>query len=255
MLELESVTACYGPVLALAEVSMVVREGEIVALLGSNGAGKTTTLRVVSGLLKPRAGRVWFRGARLDGRPPDRVVAAGIAHVPEGRQLFPDLTVGENLRMGAFLRKDRRAARDDLEQVLCWFPVLRERYGQPAGTLSGGEQQMLAIARALMSRPSLLLLDEPSLGLAPQMVRRIFAIVREVNAAGVAVLMAEQNAYMALGLASRAYVMQTGRVQLSGKVDALRGSPEVERLYLGGGARNTPTGEEVELHGDGNSSG
>jgi branched-chain amino acid transport system ATP-binding protein len=233
VLELEAVTAAYGAVVAVAEVSMTVREGEIVALLGGNGAGKTTTLRVISGLLRPRSGTVRFRGARIGALSPDRIVAAGIGHVPEGRQVFPDLTVGENLRMGAYARRDRRAVRGDLDRVLADFPVLRDRFAQPAGTLSGGEQQMLAVGRALMARPALLLLDEPSLGLAPRIVRQIFDIIRDINAAGTTVLMVEQNAYLALGLAVRAYVLQTGRVRLSGPVADLRGNPEVERLYLG----------------------
>ncbi|MDR7468526.1 MAG: ABC transporter ATP-binding protein [Armatimonadota bacterium] len=233
MLDLEAVTAAYGAVVVLAEVSMAVHEGEIVALLGGNGAGKTTALRVISGLLRPRSGTVRFRGARIDGLPPDRIVAAGIGHVPEGRLVFPDLTVGENLRMGAYTRRDRGGVRDDLDRVLTHFPILRDRFAQPARTLSGGEQQMLVIARALMARPALLLLDEPSLGLAPRIVRQIFDIVHSINAAGTTVLMVEQNAYLALGLASRAYVLQKGRIRLSGPVADLRRNPEVERLYLG----------------------
>ncbi|MDR7426522.1 MAG: ABC transporter ATP-binding protein [Armatimonadota bacterium] len=233
MLDLEAVTAAYGAVVVLAEVSMAVHEGEIVALLGGNGAGKTTALRVISGLLRPRSGTVRFRGARIDGLPPDRIVASGIGHVPEGRLVFPDLTVGENLRMGAYTRRDRGGVRDDLDRVLTHFPILRDRFAQPARTLSGGEQQMLVIARALMARPALLLLDEPSLGLAPRIVRQIFDIVHSINAAGTTVLMVEQNAYLALGLASRAYVLQKGRIRLSGPVADLRRNPEVERLYLG----------------------
>jgi len=217
----------------LTGVSLTVREGEIVALLGSNGSGKTTTLRVISGLLRPTQGAVRFRGQRIDGHPPEWIVAAGISHVPEGRQIFPDLTVGENLRMGAFCRRDRHRIRDDLEYVLTLFPILRARYTQPAGMLSGGEQQMLAVGRALMARPSLLLLDEPSLGLAPRLVRQMFDIVRNIHAAGTTVLLVEQNVYLALGLASRAYVLQSGQIRLSGSVEMLRQNPEVERLYLG----------------------
>jgi branched-chain amino acid transport system ATP-binding protein len=234
MLEIEGVTAAYGAVTALTDASLVVREGEIVAILGGNGAGKTTTLRVVSGLLPPRAGAVRFRGARIDRWPPERIVASGICHVPEGRQVFADLTVGENLWMGAFARRDKQAARADMERVLADFPLLRARYNQPAGTLSGGEQQMLVIGRALMGRPALLLLDEPSLGLAPQMVRQVFEIIRRINATGTTILMVEQNAYLALGLAVRAYILQAGRIALSGDVATLRGNPEVKRLYLGG---------------------
>ncbi len=233
MLEVEGVSAGYGSMPVLSEVSLTVSAGEIVALLGSNGAGKTTTLRVISGLLRPWSGHVRFQGHRIDGRPPEWIAAAGISHVPEARQLFPDLTVVENLRMGAFRRRDRRAIRDDMERVMALFPALRARHSQRAESLSGGEQQMLAIGRALMARPVLLLLDEPSLGLAPRVVRQIFEIIRLINADGTTVLMVEQNAYLALGLATRAYVLRGGRVRLSGDVGSLRRDPEVERLYLG----------------------
>jgi branched-chain amino acid transport system ATP-binding protein len=232
MLELEGVRSGYGAVDVLFDVSLRVGAGEVVALLGANGAGKSTVLRTVSGLLRPRTGQIRFLGERIDGLPPPAVVARGVAHVPEGREVFAELTIAENLRMGAYRRTDRGVA-SDLHQVLEWFPVLRERYRQPAGQLSGGEQQMLAIARALMARPKLLLLDEPSLGLAPKVVQQILDIVRRLQATGVTILLAEQNAYLALRLASRAYVLRGGRVALEGPVEELRGTPEVERLYLG----------------------
>ncbi len=232
MLELEGVTSGYGPVDVLFDVTLRVESGEVVALLGANGAGKSTILRTVSGLLRPRAGTIRLLGARIDGLPPPQVVARGVAHVPEGREVFPELTVAENLRMGAYQRKDPEIA-SDLEQVLEWFPPLRERRRIPAGQLSGGEQQMLAIARALMSRPKLLLLDEPSLGLAPKVVQQIPDLVDRLRAAGTTVLLAEQNVYLALRVASRAYVLRAGRVVLEGPVEELRRSPEVRQLYLG----------------------
>lgn len=232
MLELEGVRSGYGAVDVLFDVTLRVASGEVVALLGANGAGKSTVLRTVSGLLRPRAGTVRFLGQRIDGLPPPEVVRRGVAHVPEGREVFAELTVAENLRMGAYRRKDRGIA-SDLEQVLEWFPALRGRYQTPAGQLSGGEQQMLAIARALMSRPKLLLLDEPSLGLAPKVVQQILELLSRLQAAGVTILLAEQNAYLALRVASRAYVLRGGRAALQGSVEALRESPEVRRLYLG----------------------
>lgn len=233
MLKLVDVTAGYGPITALREVSLEVQAGEIVALLGANGAGKTTLLRTVSGLVRPASGRIELDGRRVDRLPPERLVGLGLAHVPEGRQVFPDLTVAENLRLGAYRRRDRAGIRRDLERVLAIFPILRERYRQPAGTLSGGEQQMLAIGRALMAAPRLLLLDEPSLGLAPLLVRRIFEVIAAIHAEGVTVLMAEQNAAMAMALADRAYVLQSGFLRLGGPTAELRENPEVRRLYLG----------------------
>jgi branched-chain amino acid transport system ATP-binding protein len=204
-----------------------------VTLLGANGAGKTTLLRTISGLLRPLAGRMEFDGRRIDTLAPERLVGLGIVQVPEGRQIFPELTVAENLRLGAYHRRDRAGIRRDLEWVLTIFPVLRQRYGQMGGTLSGGEQQMLAIARGLMAAPRLLLLDEPSLGLAPLLVRRIFEVIGQIHAAGVTVLMAEQNAAMALSLADRGYVLQNGAIRLTGSTAELRMNPEVRRLYLG----------------------
>ncbi len=233
MLRIAEVTAAYGPITALHQVSLEVRPGEMVTLLGANGAGKTTLLRTISGLLRPLAGRMEFDGRRIDTLAPERLVALGIVQVPEGRQIFPELTVAENLRLGAYHRRDRAGIRRDLEWVLEIFPVLRQRYGQMGGTLSGGEQQMLAIARGLMAAPKLLLLDEPSLGLAPLLVRRIFEVIDQIHAAGVTVLMAEQNAAMALSLADRGYVLQNGAIRLSGSTAELRMNPEVRRLYLG----------------------
>lgn len=233
LLQLSGVSAGYGAVTALREVSLDVAEGEMVALLGANGAGKSTTLRVVSGLLHPREGEVIFDDHTIHRLSPECIVGLGVIHAPEGRQIFPELTVAENLRLGAYRRRDRRQVKTDLEWVFSLFPILQERYSQLAGTLSGGEQQMLAIGRALMARPRLLLLDEPSLGLAPRLVRQIFDVIGAVHAAGTTVLMAEQNAHLALGLAQRAYVLQSGQVRLSGPPAELRENPEVKRLYLG----------------------
>jgi branched-chain amino acid transport system ATP-binding protein len=233
LLELEDVTAGYGPVTALHGVSLRVGEGEAVAVLGANGAGKTTTLRAISGTVK-RAGRIDLAGESIGRRSPEALARAGIAHVPEGRGTLTELTVRENLRLGAYIRRDRGAIAEDEERVLEHFPRLRERLGQRAGTLSGGEQQMLALARALMSRPRLLLLDEPSLGLAPIVVSEIFRIVRELNEReGLALLVVEQNAAIALEAASRAYVLEVGRVVLEGPSAELRRDDAVRRSYLG----------------------
>ena len=231
LLELEGVEARYGPVKALHGVSLAVGEGEVVALLGANGAGKTTTLRAVSGTVR-RAGRISFAGRTLERRPPEAVARAGIAHVPEGRGTFGELTVHENLRLGAWTRRGR--LRGEEERVLAHFPALAERTRQPAGTLSGGEQQMLALARALMARPRLLMLDEPSLGLAPMVVREIFRIVRELNEReGLTVLVVEQDARIALRTAARAYVLEVGRVAVAGPAADLRADESVRRSYLG----------------------
>ncbi len=234
MLELQGVSAAYGKIRALTDLTLSVPDGQIVALLGANGAGKSSTLKVVTGLLRPTAGRVLFDGHDLARLAPEAIVPLGIAMVPEGRQIFTQLTVAENLCMGAYTRKDAAGVRRDLEWVLALFPRLKERYGQEAGTLSGGEQQMLAIARALMARPRLLLLDEPSLGLAPLVVREIFATIRQVNAEGMSVLLVEQNANLALQVAHHAYILETGRLVLSGPAGELRRNPEVKRAYLGG---------------------
>ncbi len=233
MLELEDVTVFYGKRRALEDVSLAVGEGEIVTLLGANGAGKSTTLRAVSGLVRPVRGRIRYRGRDITGWPADAVVAAGVGHVPEGREIFPEFSVLENLLAGAHTAP-RRELGERLESALGLFPVLRERRRQPAGTLSGGEQQMLAIARALMARPRLLLLDEPSLGLAPLVAREIFRVIRAVNREGVAVLLVEQNARAALRLAARGYVLETGRLVMAGSSAALSGDSRIRAAYLGG---------------------
>ena len=232
LLELEDVTARYGPETALHGVSLTVAEGEAVAVLGANGAGKTTTLRAISGAVK-RGGRLAFEGKSIARSSPEAVARAGIAHVPEGRGTLTELTVRENLRLGAYTRRDRAAIKEDEERVLGYFPPLRERRDQRAGTLSGGEQQMLALARALMLRPRLLLLDEPSLGLAPLVVAEIFRIVGELNDEGLAVLVVEQNAALALEASSRAYVLEVGKVAVEGESAVLRRDESVRRSYLG----------------------
>ena len=234
MLTLDDVTVAYGAVEVLHGVSLTVASGELVCLLGANGAGKSTTVRTISGLLQPRAGRISFLGERLDGRPAHAVLASGIAQCPEGRRIFTEMTVRENLEMGAYVRGRGGARREDLDRVFHHFPRLAERAQQPGGTLSGGEQQMLAIARALMSSPKLLLLDEPSLGLAPTMVATVFRVIEEIRRQGVTVLMVEQNAALALRMADRAYVMESGRIALSGRAADLLDNAEVRRAYLGG---------------------
>ncbi|HET7342603.1 MAG TPA: ABC transporter ATP-binding protein [Methylomirabilota bacterium] len=233
MLALDGLHVYYGEIHALKGVSLQVREREIVALLGNNGAGKTTTLKTVSGLLAARGGGVAFEGRPLVGVPPHAIVARGIAHVPEGRRIFNRLTVRENLVMGAYLRHDAAGIAADLDRVFALFPRLHERITQVAGTLSGGEQQMLAIGRALMARPKLLLLDEPSMGLAPVLVEQIFATIAEVNRQGTTILLVEQNAAMALSIAHRGYVLETGSIVLSGTAAALGENVDVRRAYLG----------------------
>ncbi len=233
MLSLSEVTAYYGNVQALRDISFEVKEGEMVALIGSNGAGKTTTLRAISGLLAPAAGRITFMGKEIGGLPPFAIIKKGIAHSPEGRRVWPDMTVFENLRMGGYLRKDAGGLKEDFDRMYALFPILGQRRDQPAGSLSGGEQQMLAIARALLSRPKLLLLDEPSLGLAPIMVERVAETAVALNRSGVTVLLVEQNANLALTISSRAYVLQTGRIILSGKSSELLANDEVRKVYLG----------------------
>jgi len=230
LLRLDSVEAGYRDLVAVREVSLEVRAGEVVALIGGNGAGKTTTLRAISGLLPLRRGRIEFEGERIDGRASAQVVARGIAHVPEGRQLFPSMSVRENLELGA---RDRAARPATLETVFALFPRLRERERQVAGTLSGGEQQMCAIGRGLMARPRLLLLDEPSLGLAPVMVRLIFETLKAINETGTTILLVEQNVARALALSHRAYVIENGRIVLDGPREALQQSPHVKQAYLG----------------------
>src|SRR5437773_4249392 len=234
LLRLSNIETAYGPVVAIRGVSLEVPEGKIVTVLGANGAGKTTMLKTISGVMDPRRGSVVFDGREIQGTGPDKVVRLGVAHVPEGREVFPYLTVRENLLMGAYLRTDRDGVAGDLERVSGYFPVLGERRAQQAGRLSGGEQQMLAIARALMLRPKLLLLDEPSLGLSPLVVREIFRIVRTINREErVGVLLVEQNAAMALDLADHAYLLETGRVVMSGPAEALRKDDAIRRSYLG----------------------
>jgi len=233
MLELRDVHVQYGNIRSLRGVSLRVEQGELVALIGSNGAGKTTTLRTISGLLRPSPGVITFEGAEIQRAPTDRIVSLGISHCPEGRRIFGRLTVRENLTLGAVSRDDRAAIAEDLEMVFGLFPVLKERLSQAGGTLSGGEQQMLAIGRALMSRPRLLLLDEPSLGLAPLMVERIFETIAELKRQGRTILLVEQNVHHALDIADRAYVLETGQITLEGPADVLRRDPNVERSYLG----------------------
>ncbi len=233
LLSVNELEAYYGRIRALRGVSLKVPEGGIVALLGANGAGKTTTLRVVSGLMRPSRGTVEFDGRRVDRVSAEQLVRLGIAHVPEGRQIFPDLTVRENLRLGAYTRQDGSAIAEDLQRVYQHFPILEQRSGQLAGTLSGGEQQMLAIGRALMAKPRLLLMDEPSLGLAPRLVKEIFRIIEEIRASGTTVLLVEQNVHMALTVADYGYVLESGRVALADTSAALRQREEVQRSYLG----------------------
>ncbi|HLE77985.1 MAG TPA: ABC transporter ATP-binding protein [bacterium] len=234
LLELDNLQVFYGHIHALKGISLTVDQGEVVALLGSNGAGKTTTLRTISGLMRPRQGRVLLEGETIDHLPPHVIVNRGIGHAPEGRRIFARLTVRENLEMGAYSRTDQGAIRDDMDRVFTLFPRLKERIAQVAGTLSGGEQQMLAIGRALMTRPRLMLLDEPSMGLAPLLVEQIFETIRDINAQGTTILLVEQNAFMALTVAQRGYVLQTGEITLSGTAAELQENDEVKRAYLGG---------------------
>ncbi|GMT98157.1 ABC transporter ATP-binding protein [Corallococcus caeni] len=233
LLTVDGIQVRYGAIQALRGVSLTVGKGEMVALIGANGAGKTSTLRAVSGMLKPSAGRITLAGQDITGLKAHQLVPRGMAHAPEGRGIFPNLTVFENLELGAYLRKDTAQVRLDMDKGFSLFPVLRERQRQLAGTLSGGEQQMLAIARALLSKPQLLLLDEPSLGLAPQVTETIFRTLREVNATGVSVLLVEQNAHLALNAAHYGYVLETGEVVMAGPGRALLDSAEVRRAYLG----------------------
>ena len=234
LLRLENLHAGYGPITALRGLDLVVAPGELVCLIGANGAGKTSTLRAISGLLSPSQGRIMFDGREIHGREPAAILRAGIAHCPEGRRVFPYLTVEENLAMGAYVRRDRTAIADDVAEVCRHFPILADRRHQMAGTLSGGEQQMLAIARALMARPRLVLFDEPSLGLAPTIVETTFGIIADIRRRGTTVLMVEQNAYAALRMADRAYVMETGRIVLEGAARDLLHDDHVRRAYLGG---------------------
>jgi len=234
MLKIEDINVYYGAIHAIKGVSLEVNEGEIVTLIGANGAGKSTTLRTISGLLKPKTGTISFAGKKIGGMAAQNIVKAGISQVPEGRRIFANMTVLENLDLGAFIRKDKAGIQEDLGQVFERFPRLEERKSQEAGTLSGGEQQMLAMGRALMSRPRLLLLDEPSMGLAPLLIKEIFSIIKDINKTGTTVLLVEQNANMALSIAHRAYVLETGRITLSGDAKQLAASADVRKAYLGG---------------------
>jgi len=234
MLEVRGLETCYGKIRALRGVSIDVPEGAIVGIIGANGAGKTTLMRTIAGVLAPRAGSIRFRGEDIAGLPPHGILRRGVALVPEGRAILSRMTVRENLEMGAYVRRDREVAAD-MERVMDRFPVLRQRLGQPGGSLSGGEQQMLAIARALLSAPGLLLLDEPTLGLAPLVVADIFRIVREINASGTTVLLVEQNVRQAMKVSSRTYVLETGRIVLSGPSAALAEEPRIKAAYLGQG--------------------
>jgi len=233
LLELRDLDVHYGAIHALRGISFQVGEGDIVTLIGANGAGKTTTLRAVSGLLRASGGSIEYRGEKTAGLKPHKLVERGLSHAPEGRGIFPNLTVRENLQLGAFLRRDADGIATDMERGFTLFPILKEREKQMAGTLSGGEQQMLAIARALMARPKLLLLDEPSLGLAPQVTETIFRIIEEINHQGVTILLVEQNAHLALGIAHHGHVLETGQVVQSGTGQELLRSPEVRKAYLG----------------------
>ena len=234
MLTLEGVAARYGRITVLDGVSLEVGAAEFVCLIGANGAGKTTTLKTISGLVRAAAGRILFDGQEIQGLPPQEILRRGIAHCPEGRRVFPHMTVWENLEMGAYVRRDTGQVTADLERVFTHFPILAERHRQPAGTLSGGEQQMLAIGRALMARPRLILFDEPSLGLAPTLVEAVFQMIVGIQREGTTVLMVEQNAWMALQIATRAYVMETGRIILEGPARELLANEQVKTAYLGG---------------------
>jgi branched-chain amino acid transport system ATP-binding protein len=234
MLQISNLNVYYGKSIALRNVTLEVGEKEVVSLLGANGAGKSTTLRTISGLLTPRSGEITFLGEKINGFPPHKIVKKGVSHCPEGRRIFPEMDVYENLvMMGAYLRSDKKEIMDSLESVYVLFPKLKERHHQKGGTLSGGEQQMLAIGRALMSKPKLLLLDEPSLGLAPSAVQDLARRIREIHASGVTVLLVEQNARMALGISDRAYVLEVGKIALSGKAKDLIQVDQVRKAYLG----------------------
>ncbi|GAA5233949.1 ABC transporter ATP-binding protein [Verticiella sediminum] len=234
MLKIEDIVVRYGTTVAVDRVCLHVEEGEFVTLIGSNGAGKSSTLRAISGLEPLAGGRISFEGHPIGAARPQDIIDLGIAHCPEGRRVFPHLTVRENLEMGAYRRTDRQRVKDDIERMFDRFPRLRERMQQPAGTLSGGEQQMLAIARALMSRPRLVMFDEPSLGLAPNFVEQVFQLVVDIRAGGTTVLMVEQNAYAALELCDRSYLLETGRVVYAGTAEQMLANPDIRKAYLGG---------------------
>lgn len=236
MLKLEEVHARYGAIVALRGVSIEVREGELVTLVGANGAGKSTLLAAIAGVLRPHQGRIAFRGESLAGLAPEAIVRRGLAMVPETRDIFPALTVEENLRLGAYIRRNNEEYQADLERMFALFPILEERFAQPAGTMSGGEQQQLAIARALMSHPDLLMLDEPSLGLAPKIVEQVFAFIRHLHGEGMTILLVEQKVTQALAIADRAYVLSMGAVEASGTPEDLRAQVDLASVYLGGAA-------------------
>ncbi len=233
VLDIRNVETFYGAIMALRGVSLTVEQGEIVTILGANGAGKTTLMKTISGLMDPEKGSIEFNGTRIDGMEPDKIVAMGLAHVPEGREVFPYLTIEENLRMGAYTRRGADI-RDDIDMVYSYFPILKERRAQSAGFLSGGQQQMLAIGRGLMARPKLMLLDEPSLGLSPLLTQEIFAIIKRLNAEqGVTMLLVEQNANVALHTAHKGYVLEMGRIVMAGSCEELRASDDIQEFYLG----------------------
>lgn len=234
MLEVKDIDVYYGAIHALKKMSLEVEQGTIVTLIGANGAGKTTTLKTISGILRPKNGTVLYKGVEISKVAPEKIVSMGISQVPEGRRVFQSMTVMENLEMGAYLRKDKNEIKVDMENVFVRFPRLKERRKQMAGTLSGGEQQMLAIGRALMAKPELLLMDEPSMGLAPLLVKEIFEIVKDINSRGTTILLVEQNANMALSIADKAYVIETGEIVLQGTAEQLMKSDEVKKAYLGG---------------------
>jgi branched-chain amino acid transport system ATP-binding protein len=234
VLRVEGLECRYGKVAAVRDLSLEVRKGELVSLIGANGAGKTTTLKAISGVLAPSAGRIVFEGEDITRASARRVLELGIAHCPEGRRIFPYMTVRENLEMGCYLRRDKAGIEADIRQIYERFPILHDRRAQAAGTLSGGEQQMLAVSRALMSRPKLVMFDEPSLGLAPNIVERTFDIIRQIRAEGATVIMVEQNALAALDLSDRSYVLEQGRVSLTGTGQELLGNPHIRKAYLGG---------------------
>lgn len=234
MLEIRDLDVYYGAICALSGVTVKVNQGEVVSIIGSNGAGKSTLLRTISGLVKPRAGTVTFEGNEIQGKPADQILRLGIGHSPEGRRIFTNMTVIENLQLGATIRKDPEGVKADMEKLTTRFPRVKQRLQQNAGTMSGGEQQMLAICRALMSRPKLLLLDEPSMGLAPNLVTEIFSVVRDLKAEGTTVLLVEQNAHRALEVADRAYVLETGNVVIEDEGHKLLSDPRVKEAYLGG---------------------
>ena len=234
MLELHSINSYYGNIQALHDISLKVEEGEIITLIGANGAGKSTTLMSISGVVPPRSGEILFKGKPIHGMSPDKIVSLGICQVPEGRHIFPILTVAENLDMGAFLRRDSRQIKQDLEYIYTLFPLLAERRNQPGGNLSGGEQQMLAISRALMAKPQLLLLDEPSMGLAPLMTKQIFDIIKKINSEqNTTIFLVEQNANLALKTANRGYVLETGRITMHDRAENLLSNEDIQKAYLG----------------------